>query len=58
MDAGTIRQVFLLLLGLAYIILGVYIFLKKIIGSPWSEILALLFVIYGSWRAYRAIMKK
>jgi len=58
MNGSTIRQVFLLLLGLTYIVLGVYIFLKKIIDSPWSEILALLFVIYGSWRSYRALMKK
>lgn len=58
MNAGTIRQAIQLLLGLAYIVFGVYIFLKKIIGSPWSEILALLFVIYGAWRSYRGLMNK
>jgi len=58
MNAGTPRQAFLLLLGLAYIILGVYIFLKEIVPSPWYEILAILFIGYGSWRSYRAIMKK
>lgn len=58
MNGSTIRQVFLLLVGLIYIVLGVYIFLKKVIDSPWSEILALLFVIYGAWRSYRALMKK
>ncbi len=58
MDGGTLRQVFLLLLGLTYIGLGVFIFLKKVIASPWSEILAFLFVAYGSWRSYRALMKK
>lgn len=58
MNAGTLRQVFLLLLGLAYIVLGVFIFLKKIVGSPWSEILALLFIVYGAWRSYRALMIK
>jgi hypothetical protein len=57
MNAFTLRQGFLLLLGLAYIVLGIYIFLKKIVASPWSEILALLFVIYGTWRSYRALMK-
>jgi hypothetical protein len=57
MNAFTFRQGFLLLLGLAYIVLGIYIFLKKIVASPWSEILALLFVIYGTWRSYRALMK-
>ena len=58
MNAGTIRQIFLLVLGLTYIVLGVYIFLKKVIATPWSEILALLFVVYGIWRTYRAITKK
>lgn len=58
MDGSTIRQVFLLALGVTYIGLGVFIFFKKIVASPWSEILALLFIAYGSWRSYRALMKK
>ena len=58
MNGNTIRQVFLLLLGLVYIGLGGYIFLKKVIDSPWSEILGILFIAYGSWRSYRAVMKK
>ncbi len=55
MNAGSIRQVFLLILGLTYIGFGVYIFIKKIIGSPWSEVLGVVFVIYGAWRTFRAV---
>jgi hypothetical protein len=59
MDADKIRQAFLLVLGLTYIGVGVFIFIKKAIPySPWGEILALLFVLYGSWRSYRALKKK
>jgi hypothetical protein len=56
MDAGKIRRVFLFLLGLTYIGLGIFMFVKKVIPiSPWGEILCLMFVLYGSWRTYRAI---
>jgi len=58
MEVNPIRQGFLLILGLTYIGLGIFIYLKKIVASPWSEILALLFIAYGSWRSYRALMKK
>lgn len=58
MDGSAIRQVFLLLLGLTYIGLGVFIFLKKIVESPWGEILGLLFAAYGSWRVYRSLVKR
>ncbi|MBK9984785.1 MAG: hypothetical protein IPP15_20885 [Saprospiraceae bacterium] len=51
-------KVFLFLLGLTYIGIGVYIFSKKILESPWSEILSIMFVVYGLWRVYRSIMKK
>lgn len=58
MNGGTIRQVFLLLLGLTYIGLGVFIFLKKVILSPWGEILGIMFIAYGLWRSSRAFKKK
>jgi hypothetical protein len=59
MDAETIRRFFLLLLGLTYIGLGIFMFIKKVIPlSPWGEILSLAFILYGSWRAYRALMKQ
>ncbi|MFZ1678289.1 MAG: hypothetical protein WAT91_13505 [Saprospiraceae bacterium] len=51
-------RVFLFLLGLTYIGIGVYIFSKRILDSPWSEILSILFVVYGTWRVYRSFMKK
>ncbi len=51
-------KIFLFLLGLTYIGIGVYIFSKRILDSPWSEILSTLFVVYGLWRVYRSFMKK
>ncbi|MEP6794790.1 MAG: hypothetical protein ABJB16_10725 [Saprospiraceae bacterium] len=51
-------RVFLFLLGLTYIGIGVYIFSKRILDFPWSEILSILFVVYGMWRVYRSFMKK
>jgi hypothetical protein len=58
MDGGIIRQIFLLVLGLTYIGLGIFIFFKKILASPWSEIAAILFIAYGAWRVSRSLMKK
>lgn len=58
MDGSTIRQMFLLLLGLTYIGLGIFIYVKKIIASPWGEVLAIMFIAYGSWRSYRSFVKK
>lgn len=56
MDADKIRQLFLLLLGATYIGVGIFILIKKVIPvSPWGEILALVFVLYGSFRIYRAL---
>lgn len=58
MDSGKIRRIFLLLLGLTYIGLGVFMFINKVIPvTPWGELLCLMFVLYGSWRAYRAIAR-
>jgi hypothetical protein len=59
MNAGNIRQVLFLLLGLTYIGVGIFIFIKKAIPySPWGEILSIMFILYGSWRAYRALKRK
>jgi len=55
MDAVAIKRIFLLLLGLTYIGMGIFMFVKHLIPfSPWGEILCLMFVLYGSFRAYRA----
>lgn len=51
-------KIFLFLLGVTYIGIGVYIFSKRILEPPWSEILSILFVVYGMWRVYRSLMKK
>ncbi len=59
MDAEAIRRLFLLILGLTYIGLGIFMFIKKVIPlSPWGEILSAAFVLYGAFRVYRALMKK
>ena len=58
MEDNIVRRLFLLLLGLTYIGLGVFIYLKKVIVSPWGEILAILFAAYGSWRVYRSFFRK
>lgn len=55
MVTNPIRKTFLLLIGLTYIGLGIYLYIRKIIDSPWSEILAFLFIAYGVWRGYRAL---
>lgn len=55
MKANPIRKMFLLLIGLTYIGLGVYIYMRNFIDTPWSEILAVLFIAYGGWRGYRAL---
>ncbi len=58
MDPEKIRKYFLVILGLTYIVLGIFMFLKNIIPySPWGEILYALFVVYGSWRVIRALKK-
>ncbi len=53
---NEIKSYFLILLGLLYIILGLYIFTtrKNLTESPWGELLSLLFILYGAWRIYRA----
>jgi hypothetical protein len=59
MDADTIRRLFLLLLGLTYIGLGIFMLIKNIIpSSPWDEVLSVAFVLYGAFRTYRAWTKK
>ncbi len=59
MNADSIRRFFLLLLGVTYIGLGIFMLFKKIIPlSPWGEVLSVAFVLYGSFRVYRALLKK
>lgn len=58
MNGDAIRQSFLFLLGLIYIGVGFFIFWRKIIDAPWNEILAILFIAYGSWRFYRGLTNK
>jgi hypothetical protein len=55
MNDNIVRRLFLLLLGLTYIGLGIFIYFKKVIVSPWGEILAIMFFAYGSWRVYRSV---
>lgn len=58
MDPDKIRRYFLVALGLTYMVLGIFMFINKIVPySPWGEILYILFVVYGAWRVYRAVNK-
>ncbi|MEO6189051.1 MAG: C4-dicarboxylate ABC transporter [Saprospiraceae bacterium] len=51
-----IRRIFLSILALAYIGLGIFLLFRKIIESTaYNYALASLFLIYGSWRLYRAL---
>lgn len=54
---GRIKMIFLVLLGVLYIMMGIYIYRSRnhFTVSPWGEITAGLFILYGLWRAYRAI---
>jgi hypothetical protein len=54
MDALAIRRVFYLVLGLAYIVAGIFIFIRKILPAPWGLVLLIIFTVYGGWRMYRA----
>jgi hypothetical protein len=54
MNANPVNRVFRLVLGLTYVLLGVFIYIKKVIPEPWDLLLSLAFILYGSWRIYRA----
>ena len=58
MDAIVIRRLFFLILGLAYMVAGVFIYIKNILPAPWGLILLMIFTIYGSWRIYRGFNLK
>ncbi len=52
----SLRKGFLLLLGISYVGLGIFLFYRKVLDLfPWDQLLAGLFVLYGCWRVYRAI---
>ncbi len=58
MNPDKIRMLFLVALGVTYMGLGIFMFVKNVIPySPWGEILYAAFVIYGAWRIYRALKK-
>ncbi len=54
----VIRRLFYLILGLTYIVAGIYIFMQKILPAPWGTVLLITFLLYGSWRMYRAFKLK
>lgn len=58
MDAIAIRRIFLLVLGLTYLIAGVYIYIRKMLPAPWGMVLLIVFTVYGCWRMYRAFKLK
>jgi len=58
MDALAIRRIFYLVLGLAYVAAGIFIYIRKLLPSPWGIVLLIAFTAYGSWRMYRAFKLK
>jgi uncharacterized membrane protein len=58
MDPIAIRRIFYLFLGLAYLVAGVFIYLRKMLPDPWGIVLLIVFTVYGSWRMYRAFKLK
>jgi hypothetical protein len=49
------RKVFGAALGIVYIGMGIFGYLRLIQESPWKEFFLILFVVYGAWRLYRAL---
>jgi hypothetical protein len=47
-----------LILGLTYLIAGVFIYIRKILPAPWGMVLLIVFTVYGTWRMYRAFKLK
>lgn len=58
MDALAIRRAFYLILGLAYVAAGIFIYIRQLLPSPWGIVALIAFVAYGSWRMYRAFKLK
>jgi len=54
-----LRQFFLVALGVTYMGMGIFIYRSDVIPvKPWGTVLAILFVAYGAWRAYRGLTLK
>lgn len=56
-NPGRIRVWALILLGIVYISVGIYIFIVRsnVTSSPWGELMSAVFILYGVWRIYRSI---
>jgi hypothetical protein len=58
MIKGKAVLIFRIVLGLAYIAMGVYVYSKReMLNSPWLIVLSCLFVIYGIWRIARSVLQ-
>lgn len=52
----TIRKIFYVLLGLSYIVLGLFVWIKQLVGRyPFDHIFSIACIAYGIWRIYRGI---
>lgn len=50
-----VKKIFLILLALSYIGVGVFIFFQKVVDENiYNYSLAILFLLYGFWRLFRA----
>jgi hypothetical protein len=48
-----LRKIFFYLLGISYVILGIFVYLKKVLPAPWDLVFGIACVVYGIWRIYR-----
>ncbi|MEP7320841.1 MAG: hypothetical protein ABI761_02940 [Saprospiraceae bacterium] len=55
-EPGRIKSWSLILLGIVYVVVGIYLFIirSQVTSSPWGEILAAGFILYGCWRIFRS----
>jgi hypothetical protein len=53
MTDNPVNRVFRLILGLTYIVMGVFLYIKQVVPAPWGLVLGIAFAVYGSWRIYR-----
>ena len=53
-----LKKFFLILLALTYIGLAIYLYIHPMLETKFNYALLILFLVYGSWRLYRAIRQR
>ncbi len=56
MNTQVFWRIFHILLGLTYIGLGIFMYLRRMIpiSTGWQIVLSMAFIAYGIWRIYRS----